>query len=45
MISNWQRFAFYLDTAEKGFFLIEACDFDIVEIILSDIRQKLILLV
>ena len=40
MISNWQRFAFYLDAAEKGFFLIEACDFDIVEIILSDIRQK-----
>lgn len=40
MINNWQRFAFYLDTAERGFFLIEACDFDIVETVLSDIKQK-----
>lgn len=40
MLDDWKRFELYLDIADKGFFLIETCEYDIVEKILLDINQK-----
>lgn len=40
MNKDWQRLKLYLDISDKGFFLIEAYEFDIVNSILTLVQQK-----
>lgn len=40
MDKDWQRLKLYLDISDKGFFLIEAYEFDIVNSILNLVQQK-----
>lgn len=40
MTTDWQRFELYLDISDKGFFVVEACEYDIIEKVISSIRQK-----